>query len=289
MPLSLPSLDFAIICEGNELKTYGVKQEGSNSTTAFVASEAGKQFSITYKNDLSDLDLSADLYIDGVCIHNGFLKAGRQCEVLGIPKTASSVLAFKFQELELVDPDVENAPVLPEFPEMGTIELRTFRCRVLRTAQYHNLDYRLHQGRVSKHSEKAGWHHVSTADEIPSARHTWAKDLLAYLDPRDAPYASVKIFYRPRELLVARGVIARHNVGAGNGNREGKKRAREDGSPGPSPSKTKTKRRTKPTVREEVSALSQQIQALQAGLNSMMAEQSRFRWLMTQTPLSRPK
>jgi hypothetical protein len=121
MPLSLPSLDFAIICEGNELKTYGVKQEGSNSTTAFVASEAGKvscsqhvlgehektdcrdqQFSITYKNDLSDLDLSADLYIDGVCIHNGFLKAGRQCEVLGIPKTASSVLAFKFQELELV-------------------------------------------------------------------------------------------------------------------------------------------------------------------------------------------
>ena len=185
---------------------------------------------------------------------------------------------------------------------MGTIELRTFRCRVLRTAQYHNLDYRLHQGRVSKHSEKAGWHHVryvrglsrlpvpilihvllvdtpSSADEIPSARHTWAKDLLAYLDPRDAPYASVKIFYRPRgrsfstlsynlanalpELLVARGVITRHNVGAGNGNREGKKRAREDGSPGPSPSKTKTKRRTKPTVREEVSALSQQIQALQ--------------------------
>jgi hypothetical protein len=118
----------------------------------------------------------------------------------------------------------------------------------------------------------------STADEIPSARHTWAKDLLAYLDPRDAPYASVKIFYRPRgrsfstlsynlanalpELLVARGVIARHNVGAGNGNREGKKRARED-APGSSPSETKTKRRTKPTVREEVSALSQQIQALQ--------------------------
>jgi hypothetical protein len=42
MPLTLESFDFSIICDGNELETYGVKQEGSNKTTAFVASEAGK-------------------------------------------------------------------------------------------------------------------------------------------------------------------------------------------------------------------------------------------------------
>ena len=42
MSLSLLSLEFAIVCEGNELETYDVKQEGLNSTTAFVASEAGK-------------------------------------------------------------------------------------------------------------------------------------------------------------------------------------------------------------------------------------------------------
>ena len=42
MPLSLQSLDFAIICDGNELEMYGAKQDGPNSMQAYVASEAGK-------------------------------------------------------------------------------------------------------------------------------------------------------------------------------------------------------------------------------------------------------
>jgi hypothetical protein len=42
MPLSLQSLEFALICDGNELETHDVKQEGPNSIRAFVASEAGK-------------------------------------------------------------------------------------------------------------------------------------------------------------------------------------------------------------------------------------------------------
>ena len=33
---------FSIICDGNDLEMYNVKQEGSNLATAFVASEAGK-------------------------------------------------------------------------------------------------------------------------------------------------------------------------------------------------------------------------------------------------------
>ena len=42
MPLCLPQLTFAIICEENELATFGVKQEGPSLVTAFVASAAGK-------------------------------------------------------------------------------------------------------------------------------------------------------------------------------------------------------------------------------------------------------
>ena len=117
----------------------------------------------------------------------------------------------------------------------------------------------------------------STADEIPITRieHLISAD---YIDSQDAPYASVKVFYRSRGgsfqtlydlanvlpgLLMAQGVITRHDVGGGNENSEGsevnnRKRAREDGSSGPS------KRRAKSTVkREDISALSQQIQALQ--------------------------
>ena len=100
-----------------------------------------------------------------------------------------------------------------------------------------------------------------------------------YIDSPDAPYASVKIFYRPRggsfqtflynlanallELLMAQGVVTGHDVRDGNENYEGsevnnKKRARGDGSPGP------YKRRTRSTVKkEDISALGQQIQVLQ--------------------------
>ena len=56
------------------------------------------------------------------------------------------------------DPDVENAPVVPE---MGTIELQAFRCQIQRTVPYPNyITNRLRQGRVSERSKKAGWHHV---------------------------------------------------------------------------------------------------------------------------------
>jgi hypothetical protein len=42
MPLNLQALSLAIMCDGHELETYDVKQEGPSSIRAFVASEAGK-------------------------------------------------------------------------------------------------------------------------------------------------------------------------------------------------------------------------------------------------------
>ncbi len=42
MPLRLPSLNAAIVCDGKELEAYDVKQEGTSSLSAFIASEAGK-------------------------------------------------------------------------------------------------------------------------------------------------------------------------------------------------------------------------------------------------------
>ena len=124
-----------------------------------------------------NFDLALALYIDGERVYRSYLRARQRGQILGIPKTTSSVLPFKFQELQLVgafsaqafvwpdishvtteDPDVENAPVVPE---MGTIELRAYRCRALRTIQYlYNTNNGLHEGRVSERSKKAGWHHV---------------------------------------------------------------------------------------------------------------------------------
>ena len=35
-------MNAAIVCDGKELEAYDVKQEGTSSLTAFIASEAGK-------------------------------------------------------------------------------------------------------------------------------------------------------------------------------------------------------------------------------------------------------
>ncbi len=122
------------------------------------------------------------------------------------------------------DPDLEDAPIAPE---MGTIELKAYRCQIQRTtvpvqSTYHDL----HCGRVSELSKKAGWHQVayvpsvdsyfqvfpwsllrllligpsSTGDEIPvRPRSNKVKVNCHYLDSLSGPpHASIKIFYRPR-------------------------------------------------------------------------------------------
>jgi len=270
MPLQLPQLSFVISCDEREMETYDVKREGSSLITAFVASEAGKQFSITYKNKLLDIDLVVFLHIDGEVVRRSYLSAQEDRCMIGIYKNPSAILPFKFQELELVDPDMEDAPVVPE---MGTIEAQVFRARRLRSAEHNPpvMKHGLHGSRVSERSKKAGWHHVSTADEVPfdsSRRHTVAAD---YIDPPNAPCATFKVFYRPKELLMAQGVIPGPDVAAGtSGVVNDRKRNREDEMPGPS------KRHTGPTIKQEMSTItrSQRIEDLQAELNSLMAERT---------------
>jgi len=276
MPLTLQSFNFAIECDENELETYDVKQEGPNSTTASVASEAGKQFTIVITNNLLDSDLVVDLHIDGERVRSPVFSAGNAGQrrvISGLQTSATSTLPFKFQELELVDPDLEDAPVVSEMAQIGSIEARAFRCQIQRTVEYEPTNRRLHGGRVSERSKKAGWHHVSFADEVINEKA--ATSHVKYTDKLDAPCASVKVFYRPRELLMAQGVIVGYNIGAGiSGGSEvdDRKRAREDGSSGPS------KRRTGSSIKEEElsdDARAQRIQALEAELNSLkMARKS---------------
>ena len=125
-----------------------------------------------------DFDLSVTFCIDGEQT-SWMIRAGKfvPAKIPGILMSATSARPFKFQELELVgafpnipripcfvssfaaaeDPDMEDAPVVPE---LGTIELRAYRCQFGRGAEYQHKDFKLNEGRVSERSKKAGWHHV---------------------------------------------------------------------------------------------------------------------------------
>jgi len=263
MPLSLPALNAAIVCDGRELETYDAKQEGTSSLTAFIASEAGKQFKITFSNNLINFEVAMFLHIDGRLLRAVCLQPGASSEFLGPYTSACSILPLKFQELQLVDPDLEDSPVAPE---MGVIELKAYRCqtrRITGPSQYLYED--LHGGRVSERSKKAGWHHVATGNEIRVTQRSHDVEV-DYLDPSmGPPYASIKVFYRPRELLRAQGIIRGNDVDRQGSPINNKKRAREDGSPGPSSSRSKIRVKT-----EELSgdARAEQIRALQAELQA---------------------
>ena len=122
MPLSLPAMNVAIVCEGRELEMFGVKQDGMTSLTAFIASEAGKvsgspslncerygtnyfafqQFKITFSNNLPNFEVVIFLYVDGRLVQSVCLQAWSSSEILGPYTNAHSILPFKFQELQLV-------------------------------------------------------------------------------------------------------------------------------------------------------------------------------------------
>ena len=58
------------------------------------------------------------------------------------------------------DPDLEDAPVAPE---MGTIELKAYRCQILQgtTERWKKSSkWCEDSGRISELSKKVGWHHV---------------------------------------------------------------------------------------------------------------------------------
>ncbi|KAH9050312.1 hypothetical protein EDB84DRAFT_1555645 [Lactarius hengduanensis] len=260
-------MNAAVVCDGKVLETYDVKQEGTSSLTAFIPSETGKQFKIKFSNNLTNFEFAIILHIDGRRVQTMHCRPGARDEFLGPYNSACTALPYKFHELQLVDPDpdLEDAPVAPE---MGTIELKVYRCQKRCTAGPISLFTHndLHQGRVSERSKKAGWHHVATGDEIPVEPRPY-RLILNYLDPwTGPPYASIKVFYRPKELLRALGIIPGNDVSRQGSSVSNNKRAREDGSPGPSRSRQKIKG-------EELSrdARAERMRALQAEMDVLKA------------------
>jgi len=259
----------AIVCDGKELETYDVKQEGTSLLTAFISSEAGKQFKIKISNNLTNFGLTIFVHIDGQLIQHMFLRPKSSCEFLGPYKSICSIHPLKFQELQLVDLDLEDVPVAPE---IGTIELKALRCQEQGTAKpiMSFKEENLHKGCVSERSKKGGWHHVATGEETPIMPVNGVN--VDYLDSTGLPYASMKILYRPRELLRAQGIIPVNNADRQEPPIENKKRSRGDGSPSSSRNLQKIKVKS-----EELSgdARAERIRTLKAELDALNAgEQS---------------
>lgn len=54
------------------------------------------------KNSTADFELTSELYIDGECVKYFQVRAGQDCEVIGLCTSPFTVRPFKFQDVELV-------------------------------------------------------------------------------------------------------------------------------------------------------------------------------------------
>ena len=192
------------------------------------------------------------MFIDARTIKCKYVRAGPRCS--GVHKSPRSILPFKFQERQLVGTFVFLSFVQLPFnvcrKAQTGIELKAFRCHKRAHAEpsgwVETKDKDPHWGRISELSKKAGWRRVayvpslelyfprpalilllmappSVGDEMVIRKRRPSTAKVAFLDPwRGPPYASIKIFYRPRggscpnrlsrffpELLRAQGVFER--------------------------------------------------------------------------------
>ena len=83
----------AIVCDDKELETYDVKQEGTSSLTAFIASEAGK-----VRSPWADLLRTAEESFHGSAIQNHVFEQIDQRRLRRLParrRTTGSAWAFE--------------------------------------------------------------------------------------------------------------------------------------------------------------------------------------------------
>jgi len=145
-------------------ETMATSNSGSRSRTTSLTATSRSTCASTespFGRPTSELNSTAACWGSTRTPLRSFLSSFRSWSSSVCSLTLASLLWWKitsFFGYRPKDPDVEDAPVVPE---MGMIELRAFRTRPVRTVEYQpDAQYGLHRGRVSERSKKAGWHHV---------------------------------------------------------------------------------------------------------------------------------
>ncbi|TEB39541.1 hypothetical protein FA13DRAFT_1618677 [Coprinellus micaceus] len=172
----------AWICvEGTAVQAYGVEQN-SNSASCWVASQAGKKFSVNWYNLTRRVPLQALVLIDGqLCDTHIMLDAHRfphKPNGVGVSYARTSDWTrrdFQFSSIVVTDHDDYLHTVDASF-KIGTIVLQLWRIEVENVAP-ETLKHQygaptLDQQIVHERSKKAGSHHVVYGEEYVSEAPT---------------------------------------------------------------------------------------------------------------------
>ncbi|KAH9927291.1 uncharacterized protein B0H18DRAFT_292915 [Fomitopsis serialis] len=201
--MELRNIKVEILTDGDEdgVPEYSVDEQDERLISCYIASEAGKSFSVDVYNGLSDEIVSADCYMDGENGDRLLVDPGSWSEIKGVTVARGMQRSYIFANVQVTDD--EN--VVHDIQDLGSIKICIYRV-VRRGVAQEPSAYGWDGANEPIHelSKKAGLHRISLADVVPDDSTFSTCD---YIDEKQNPYATFRFMYRPLEILKAQGII----------------------------------------------------------------------------------
>ncbi|KLO19492.1 hypothetical protein SCHPADRAFT_935288 [Schizopora paradoxa] len=231
----------SIIVDGNALEEYEV--EGKDAVlSCWIASEAGKNFSVRLTGAMSDVSLAWHIYIDGKwmkgCVYHASSGPLNQTS-RGYPSDENTFQMFTFSQVSLTDDDSIASPDL-DLSNLGTIEIRISRAEFTKDPNQSPLiPSTSNITTIHERSKKLAMHRVSLTETKQKRTGIIYKTRLL----ESNPHACFVFKYRPKDFLISQGIAP----GLEDETESQEKTPSKSNSPGP---KTKKRKRSEKADKE---------------------------------------
>ncbi|KAI0325493.1 hypothetical protein GY45DRAFT_1330167 [Cubamyces sp. BRFM 1775] len=201
MPLILNGYSASIHCEDREMDQYGMRLEDERTVSCWIASEAGKTFTIHFGDESAKTVMSVAVRMDGRSVESKAHVSRPTSTLTGVLVSTNRIRPFLFSPLVLTDDDTLDGAVNEE---LGTIRILMFRVQAFVYNKDLSTDRRVVDiGTIHEKSKKAGAHAVTFGDALTLEPRYRVEEI-----GREAePFATFVFRYRPIELLRANGIV----------------------------------------------------------------------------------
>ncbi|KAG6832647.1 hypothetical protein H0H87_001020 [Tephrocybe sp. NHM501043] len=193
-----------ITIAGAEQLQYSIEYSPDGTlATCWIASQAGKNFSVSWQDSLRAYSTSGHVDVDGIK-GNGRILDGNKLNGDGIlsmnsfTTSATTHRLFMFSELELTDDDQYLQKGAP--PDLGDIKLVIYRCQVLDVNPTSRRNY-AEPEKIHERSKKAMGHRCKLGQEVERPFIT------AFNTNKVEKLATFVFKYRPLAQLQANGIV----------------------------------------------------------------------------------
>ncbi|RDB28686.1 hypothetical protein Hypma_014841 [Hypsizygus marmoreus] len=199
--LQIGSFSAWVSIDDNEVPQYAPERsEDGTQVLCWIASEAGKNFSVSWKNSGPSKTTSGKLYVDGESCGSRASRKKRDFKISGVDTSPTTQRLLMFSRIELTDDDAYLN--LPTSSELGDIKLEVHEVAITgdsREATKVSTQPKVHQT-LHERAKKGSMHCFNLGKEIIQPRFNTVRSSTIRI------IGTFVFKYRPLELLQANGL-----------------------------------------------------------------------------------